>query len=144
MLALDESEMHGEPKALGESHAQAHLNPPQGQEAADRNEAEEAPEGVKLANSLRYKEYLGMVKMERQIIRKLIEGPTQRRSAPLHSSGGVSYEVGGVTIENLLAANRELRDRQGKLVRAMAALIGSVKEAEEGSWEAGSGLRKKL
>ena len=44
--------------------------------------------------------------------------------------------------ENLLAATRELRDRQGKLVRATAALIGAVEEAEEGSWEAGSGLKE--
>ena len=38
--------------------------------------------------------------------------------------------------ESLLAATRELRDQQGKLVRATAELIGAVKEAEEGPWEA--------
>ena len=47
MLALDESEMHAEPKAPGESQAPAHLNHPQGQEVAERDEAEEASEGVK-------------------------------------------------------------------------------------------------
>ena len=60
MLALDEQETHAEPKALGESHAPAHLEPPQCQEAAERNEVEEAQEGMKRANALRYKEYLGM------------------------------------------------------------------------------------
>ena len=83
-----------------------------------------------------------MVKMERQVKRKIIEGPTLRMPALPPSSGGASYEVRGVTAENLLATTRELRDRQGKLVRATAALIGAVKEAEEGSWEAGSGLKE--
>ena len=49
MLALDEQESHGESKAPRESHAPAHLNLPQCQEAAERNEAEEVPEGVKSA-----------------------------------------------------------------------------------------------
>ena len=49
MLALDKPEMHAEPKALGESHAPAHLDPPQGQEVKDRDETEEASEGVKKA-----------------------------------------------------------------------------------------------
>ena len=71
---------------------------------------EEAPEGVKRANSLRYKEYLGMAKMERQVIRELMECPKRRRSAPPHSSGGVSYKVEGITIEKQLAANKELKD----------------------------------
>ena len=55
---------------------------------------------------------------------------------------GAYYEAGEVTAENFLAATRERRDRQGKLVRATAALIGAVKEAEEGPWEAGLGLKK--
>ena len=41
--------MHAEPKALGESHAPAHLDPPQGQEVVDGDETEEASEGVKRA-----------------------------------------------------------------------------------------------
>ena len=49
MPALDESEMHAEPKALGESHVPAHLDPPQGQEVAERDKAEEGSEGVKRA-----------------------------------------------------------------------------------------------
>ena len=97
---------------------------------------------MKRANALRYKEYLGMAKKERQVIRELIEGPTRRRSAPHPSSGGVAYEVGGVTIEKLLAANRELKAWQGKLVRATADLISAVKKSEEGSWKADSGLKE--
>ena len=91
---------------------------------------------MKRANVLRYKESLGMAKKERQVTRELIEGPTRRRSAPHLSSGGVAYEVGGVTIEKLLAANRELKVWQGKLVRATADLISAIKKAEEGSWKA--------
>ena len=56
------------------------------------------------------------------------------------SSRGASHEAREVTIENLLAATGELRDRQGRLFRATVALIVAVKEAEEGPWEAGSGL----
>ena len=48
-LAHNEPKMHAEPKASGESHAQAHLNPPQGQEGTDGDETEEASEGVKRA-----------------------------------------------------------------------------------------------
>ena len=72
MLVLDEQETHAEPKALGESHAPAHLKPPQCQEAPERNETEEAPEAVKRKNALRYTEYLGMVNMERQITMKIL------------------------------------------------------------------------
>ena len=69
MLVLNEQETHAEPKALGESHAPAHLEPPQCQEAPERNETEEA---VKRKNALRYTEYLGMVNMERQITMKIL------------------------------------------------------------------------
>ena len=53
MAALKEQETHAKPKALGESYAMSHQDPPQCQEVAGRNEAEEAPEGVKRANALR-------------------------------------------------------------------------------------------
>ena len=95
-----------------------------------------------MANSLRYKKYLGMMKMERHIKRKIIEGPTLRMPAPHPSAGGTSYKVGGVTAESLLVATKELRDWQGKLVRATAALIEAVKEAEDGPWEVGAGLKE--
>ena len=72
MLVLDEQETHPEPKALWESHATAHLEPPQCQEVPERNETEEAPEAVKRKNALRYTEYLGMVNMERQITMKIL------------------------------------------------------------------------
>ena len=91
-------------------------------------------------NALRYTEYLGMLKIERQITRKVLKGPGLRVSAPPPSSGGASHKVREVTAKNLLAATGELRDRQGKLFRATVVLIGAVKEAEEGPWEAGSGL----
>ena len=132
MLALNEQETHAKPKPLGKSPAPAHLDPPQ----TERNEAEEAPEGVKRANALRYTEYLGMLKMGRQITRNIIEGPEIRVSAPPPSSWGPSYEVREGTAENLLAATGELRDWQGKLFRATVALIGAINEAEEGPWEA--------
>ena len=41
--------MHAEPKALGESHAPAHLDPPQGQEGTDKDKVEEASDGEKRA-----------------------------------------------------------------------------------------------
>ena len=111
---------------------------------AGRNEAEEAPEGLMRANALRYTEYLGMLNMERQITRNVLEGPELRRSALPQSSGGATQEVREVTSEDLLATatkeTEELRDRQGKLVRTTVQLIGAVKEAEEGPWEAGAGL----
>ena len=47
--ALDESEMLADRKALEESHAPDHLDPPQGQEVAERDEAEEASEGARRA-----------------------------------------------------------------------------------------------
>ena len=97
---------------------------------------------MRRANGLRYKEYLGMAKMERRIIRELMEDPTRRRAAPPPSPEEVSYEVRGITIEKLLAASRELKEWQGKLVRAKAALIGAAKEAEKGAWEAGSELKE--
>ena len=59
-------------KPSGESHAPAHLEPPQCQEAPERKETEEAPEAVKRKNALRYTEYLGMVNMERQITMKIL------------------------------------------------------------------------
>ena len=71
-LTLDKQETRAKPETLGELQVPAHPDPSQRQEAADRNEAEEAREGVKRANTLRYKEYLGMAKMERQVIRELI------------------------------------------------------------------------
>ena len=67
-----------------------------------------------------------MAKRERQVIRELREGLTRRRSAPNPASGGITYEVGGITIEKLSAANRELKAWQGKLVRATADLISAV------------------
>ena len=70
MPNLEEQETHAEPKALGESHAPDYLDPQQCQEAAERNKAEETPEEVKRANALRYTEYLGMLKLERQTTRK--------------------------------------------------------------------------
>ena len=97
---------------------------------------------MKRANSLRNKKDLGMVKKERQVIRELLEGPTRRRSAPHPSSGGAAYEVGGVKIEKLLAANKELKAWQGKLVRATADLISAVKKSEEGSWKADLRLKE--
>ena len=139
-LALDEQETHAKPEALGELHAPTHLDPPQCQEAAERNEAEEAPEGVKRANALRYTEYLGVANMKRRITRKILEGTGLRMIAPPPSSGEAYYEEREVTAENLLAATRELRDRHGRLFRATVALIVAVKEAEEGPWEPGSGL----
>ena len=60
-------------------------------------------------------------------------------TAPI--SGGNLNEAEGVTAESLLVATKELRDWQGKLVRATAALIEAVKEAEDGPWEVGSGLK---
>ena len=64
------------------------------QEVAERNEAKEAPEGVKRATALRYKEYLGMRKMERKMIRKILESPTPMRSEPPLSSRGATHGVG--------------------------------------------------
>ena len=46
MLTLDEQVTHAEPKDFGEAHAPAHLDPQKCQVATERNEAEEAPEGV--------------------------------------------------------------------------------------------------
>ena len=106
---MEGQEKCGKLKALREQYPPAHLKFPQYREEMERKEVGEAPEGVKRANALRYKEYLGMAKKERQVIRKLIEGQPRRRSAPHHSSGGAAYKVGGVKIEKLLAANRELK-----------------------------------
>ena len=118
--------------------------PPLFWEVAERNKAEEAPEGVKRANALRYMEYLGMVKMERKMTRKILKSPTPRMSEPSPSSGGASYKVWEVTVKDLLAATGELRERQGKLFRATAAIIWAVKEAEDGPWEAGPGLKEEV
>ena len=52
-IAHNEPEMHAEPKAFGESHAQAHLNPPQGQKGTNGDETEEASEGRKRAQRRR-------------------------------------------------------------------------------------------
>ena len=134
MLARDELETDVKPRALGEPHAPAQLDPPPCQEAAEKNETEEAPKGVRRANNIRYMEYLGMVKMERKITRKILEGPGLRMSVPPPSSRGASHEAREVTTENLLAATGEMRDRQGRLFRATVALIVAVKEAEEGPW----------
>ena len=62
--------------------------------------------------------------------------------APHPSAGGISHEVGGVTAESLLVATKEFREWQGKLVRATAELIEAVKEAEDGPWEVGTGLKE--
>ena len=83
-----------------------------------------------------------MMKMERHVKRKIIEGHTLRMPAPPPSAGGTSYEVGGVMAESLLGATKELREWQGKLVRATVALIESVKEAKDGPWEVGTGLKE--
>ena len=45
-------------------------------------------------------------------------------------------------MEKPLAANKELKDWQGMLNRATAALIGALKKAEDGSWKADSGLKE--
>ena len=82
---------------------------------------------MQTANTLRYKEYLWMMKMERHVGRKIIEGPTLWMPVPHSSTGGTSYEVEGVTAESLLIATKEIRDWQGKLVRATAAIIEAVK-----------------
>ena len=83
----DEQETNTKPETLGELHAPAPPDP-QCQEAADGNEAEEAQDGVKRANALRNKEYLGMMKMARQIKRRVLNGPTLRMPAPTIQSGG--------------------------------------------------------
>ena len=138
-LALDGPDTHAEPKVLRESHAQC-------QEAAGRTEArrsrqtEDVPEDMRRVNTTWYLEYLGMVKIERKLMRKIHEDPGPRPPAPPPSSRGASCGASEVTSENLLAATEELRDRQDKLSGATAALIVAVKEAGEGPWEAGPGL----
>ena len=52
-IAHNDPEMHTKPKASGESHAQAHLNPPQGQKGTNGDETEEASEGRKRAQRRR-------------------------------------------------------------------------------------------
>ena len=81
-----------------------------------------------------------MGKIERGLRRKVLEDPGPKLPAPPPSLRGASYGVREVTAENLLAATGELRDRQDKLSRATAGLIGAVKEAGEGPLEAGPGL----
>ena len=111
--------------------------PPAGEVAKP---SKETPEGMKRANALRYTEYLGILKRERQITRKFLEGPELRRSAQPPSLGEAIHKVREATTENLLEATGELRDRQEKLFRATVELIRVMKEAEEGPWEAGAGL----
>ena len=108
----------------------------------EREEVEEAPEGVKRANVLRYKEALGMAMKERKVTRELLEDPTGKRSTPYLSSRGVAEGIGGVTIEKLIAANKEMKVWQRKLVRARADLINILKKAKEGVWKAGLGLKE--
>ena len=98
---------HAKNKNLEEKHVPAPTDPPPSQEKADSDEANEAPDEVQRANNLRYKEYLGMMKMERHVKRKIIEGQTLRMPAPPPSAGGTSYEVGGVTAESLLGATKD-------------------------------------
>ena len=141
-IVISGPETYVEPKAPREQHLPDHLEPLWYREETEREEVGEAPEGVKRANVLRYKEDLGMAKKERQVTRELIEDPTRRRSVPYALSGGVAYEVGGVTIEKLIAANKELKVWQGKLVRATADLINVIKKAEEGLWKTDSGLKE--
>ena len=93
MLALDGLETEAGPKALGKSHAPAQLDPPQRQEAAERNKTDEVPEGVRRANTTRYLEYLKMVKMERKLTRKILEGPGLKQSAPPPALRGASNGV---------------------------------------------------
>ena len=112
------------------------MAPPQFQEAAELTKI------IRRANTTKYLEYLGMVKLERKLTRKILEDPGLKPPAPPPSSRETSYGVREVTTENLLAAAGELKDRQDKLSRATAALIVAMKEAGEGPWEAGSGLRE--
>ena len=88
-----------EPKEPREQHPPVHLEPLQHRKEMEREEVGEAPEGVKRANVLRYKEALGMAKKEIQVTRELLEDPTGKRSAAYLSSREVAEEVGGVTIE---------------------------------------------
>ena len=81
---------HAKNKTLEEKHGPAPPSPPTSQEKADSDEANEAPDEVQRANNLRYKEYLGMMKMERHVKRKISKGPTLRMPAPHPSAGGIS------------------------------------------------------
>ena len=71
---MEGQEKYGEPKAPREQHPPAHLEPLRHREETEREEVGEAPEGVKRANVLRYKEALGMAKKEIQVTRELIGG----------------------------------------------------------------------
>ena len=53
--------------------------------------------------------YLGMMKMERHVRRKIIEGPTLRMPASHPSTGGTSYEVEGTPTESLLITTKDKR-----------------------------------
>ena len=79
-IGLEGQEKCGELKALREQYPPAHLKLPQYREETERKEVGEAPEGVKRANALRNKEYLGMVKKERQVIRELLEDKERERT----------------------------------------------------------------
>ena len=71
-------------------HVPAPHEPSPNQEKTDSDKANEAPDEVQRANHLRYKEYLGMMKMERHVKRKISKGPTLRMPAPHPSAGGIS------------------------------------------------------
>ena len=98
-------------KILRESHAPAKFDSSQQQEAAERAKTEEVPKEVRRANNTRYLEYLWMVKLERKLIRMILEYPGPRPPAPPASLRGASYVAREVTAENLLAATGELRYR---------------------------------
>ena len=83
---INEKERYVEPEEPREQRPPVHLEPVRHQKEMEREGVGEAPEGVKRANVLRYKEALGMAKKERQVTRELIEDPTRRRSAPYPSS----------------------------------------------------------
>ena len=105
------SDTVAELKILRESHAPAKFDSSQQQEAAERAKTEEVPKEVRRANNTRYLEYLWMVKLERKLIRMILEYPGPRPPAPPASLRGASYVAREVTAENLLAATGELRYR---------------------------------
>ena len=96
---ISKTETYVEPKEPREQHPPVHFKPLRHRKEMEREEVGEAPEGVRRANILRYKEALGMVKKERQVTRELLEDPKGKRSTPYLLSRGVAEGVGGVTIE---------------------------------------------
>ena len=128
MLVLDGPGTDAEPNAIGESHAPAKLDPSQCQEAVERTKTEEVPEDVRRANTTRYLEYIGTVKLERKLIRKILEGLGLRPPAPPPTSRGASYGAREVTAENRLAVTKAQRDRQDKISGPKTALTGTGEE----------------